>query len=266
MRIGGARQIGVIFLALFSVTPALAQVPGAVSPEEVRLAAILDRSLQAYEAVKDYRAVFYKQEEAQGGLGEREMIFLKFEKPFKLFMHWFDTRKKGLQVLYERGRHDGKLAIHKPGLLLGLAPVVFLDRNSPWVREGSESYDIEDAGIGTFLEDFSRMVQKGLDERTIRVEVTENAEEQTVDVRFPGTDPGSGYFAYRVVALFDGVTHLPVQMRLYDWKEKLTGIYEYRDLRLNVGPDDPEFKKVAERRLYKLFMPALPRPAKTKNF
>jgi hypothetical protein len=235
-------------------------------PEEVRLAAVLETSLMAYDAVSDYRAIFRKQEETEGELGGQETIFLKFEKPFKIFMGWLDTHKKGLQVLYERGRHDGKLAIHKPGLLLGLAPVVFLDRNSPWVREGSESYDIEDAGIGTFLVDFSKMVLKGSQEKTIRVQVSENPEGQTVDVAFPGTTPGSGYFAYRVVAFFDGTNHLPVQMSLYDWKEKLVGIYAYQNLLLNIGMDDPEFKKEAERRLYRFFMPPSTRPAKTQNF
>lgn len=277
MRLLAARMLAVFLSALFLSMPVHAQEPAlaekfnelrqlGTNPEEARLAAILEKSLDTYDGVKDYQAVFIKQERTKSELGPREMIFLKFEKPFKIFMHWSDTHKKGLQVLYERGRHDGKLAIHKPGLLLGLAPVVFLDQNSPWVREGSESYDIEDAGIGTFLSDFARMVLRGSGEKKIRVQVSENDQGQTVDVVFPGTMPGSDYFAYRVVAFFDAGSHLPVQMSLYDWEEKLTGIYEYRDLRLNVGADDPEFKKIAEHRLYRLFVPVSARPVRTQNF
>ena len=277
MRSWAAQGAGLFLWAFFLASPVYPLEPtfagkwnelrqSGMNPDQARLAGILEKSLDAYESVKDYRAVFCKQEETKGELGPRETIFLKFEKPFKIFMHWSDTHKKGLEVLYERGRHDGKLAIHKPGLLLGLAPVVFLDRNSSWVREGSESYDIEDAGIGSFLVDFSEMVLKGLREKKIRVQVSENTQGQTVDVFFPGTAPDAGYFAYRVVVFFDGVNHLPVQMSLYNWNEKLTGVYEYQDLKLNVGADDPEFKKVAERRLYTLFAPAAPRPAKVQNF
>lgn len=271
------RGLAMFLSALLLSMPAHAQEPAlaekfnelrqsGMNPEEAHLAAILEKSLYAYDGVKDYQALFTKQERTKNELGPRETIFLKFEKPFKIFMHWSDTHKKGLQVLYERGRHDDKLAIHKPGLLLGFAPVVFLDQESPWVREGSESYDIEDAGIGTFLSDFARMVLRGSGEKKIRVQVSENGQGQTVDVVFPGTAPGSGYFAHRVVAFFDAGSHLPVQMSLYDWEGTLTGIYEYRDLRLNVGADDAEFKKIAERRLYRLFIPASARPVKTQNF
>jgi len=277
MRVRVVRGLAAFFLAFFLSMSAHAQEStlaakfnelrrSGTDPEEARLAAILEKSLDAYNGVKDYQALFTKQEKTKNELGPRETIFLKFEKPFKIFMHWSDTHKKGLEVLYERGRHNGKLAIHKPGLLLGLAPVIFLDQDSPWVREGSESYDIEDAGIGTFLADFARMVLRGSGEKKIRVQVSENDQGQTVDVVFPGTTSGSGYFAYRVVALFDVVSHLPVQMSLYDWEGAPTGIYEYRDLKLNVGADDPEFKKIAERRLYRLFMPVSARPVRTQNF
>ena len=223
--------------------------------DRARLTALLEKSLAAYAAVNDYRAVFLKQELQNGALGGRETIFLKFEKPFKIFLHWSDTSKKGLQVLYERGRHDGKLAIHQPGLLFGLAPVVFLEQSSPWVREGSESYDIEDAGIGTFLEDFAAMVEKGIQENRIRARVTDSEEGAEVDVSFPGTSSGGDYFAGRVEAFFDAKTQLPVRMKLYDWQGNVTGIYAYTELALNIGADDAEFRRLAHKRLQKLYLP-----------
>jgi len=228
-----------------------------VSASVAALLALLVTSSASYDAVNDYTATFLKQETSEGVLGEKETIFLKFEKPFKIFLHWSDTHRKGLQVLYERGRHDGKLAIHQPGLLLGLAPVIFLEQSSPWVREGSESYDIEDAGIGTFLEDFSKMVQKGVEEKKIDVKISDTVEGTEVDASFPGTESGGDYFCSRAEVFFDSKTKLPVRMRLYDWDGKVTGIYEYKDLKLNVGAQDAEFKKIAERKLYKLFVPAV---------
>ena len=230
------------------------------------LQSVLGKSLDAYEAVKDYRAIFLKQELSKGRLGDTERIFLKFEKPFKIFMSWMDTDKKGLQVLYERGRHDGKLAIHKPGLLLGLAPVVFLEQDSPWVREGSESYDIEDAGIGTFLNDFTEVVIKALKQRTLSVQTEESEAGYTADTIFQRSSPDTEYFAYRVTVFFDKQTSLPIQMTLYDCNEKPMGIYQYENLEVNVGMDDADFKKIAQSRLYRLYTPASARPAKTQNF
>lgn len=221
-----------------------------------RLASLLQESLASYDTIRDYQAAFFKQEKDGDILGPKEEIFLKFEKPFKIYMGWMNTHKKGLQVLYERGKHDGKLAIHKPGLLLGLAPVIFLDQNSPWVREGSESYDIEDAGIGSFLIDFADMCAMGASEKKLSVTIDSSSGSDAFDVSFPGTTKeDKGYFAYRVVVRFDATSKLPVKMDLYDWDNKPTGLYAYDDLRLNVGSDDAAFKKTADRHLYKLYFP-----------
>jgi hypothetical protein len=236
-------RVLVALLALLSATPAFA---------DERLDGALTRADAAYAALKDYRAIFTKQEREDGQLGPKETIFLKFEKPFKIFMRWQDTHKEGLQVLYERGKHDNRLAIHKPGLLLGLAPVVFLDQNSPWVREGSESYDIEDAGIGSFLEDFEKMVRLGEKEGTLRVLWEDEA---TVETLFEGSQEDAGYFARRVVVHFDPKTGLPDRMRLYDWNDEPMGDYAYGDLRIDIGRDDPEFQKLALKKLHRLYFP-----------
>ena len=165
-------------------------------------------------------------------------------------MGWLNTEKKDLQVVYERGKHRGKLAIHKPGLGFGLVPVIFLDQNSPWVREGSENYNIEDAGIGTFLADFTQAVKKAeaADELKINFE-----NEETVEVIFDGSKEGSGYFAYRVLVSFDPATALPVKMRLFDWKNELTGAYAYEHLKINLNPEDAEFKQSVNRQLYRVY-------------
>lgn len=230
---------------------------GLVSPcaaDEARFLALLQKSVASYEKVKDYTAIFHKTETDEGKTGPEEIIFLKFEKPFKIFMGWLNTKKKGLQVLYERGRHDGKLVIHKPGLLLGLAPVIFLDQNSPWVKEGSATYDIEDAGIGTFLKDFDRAVTAAKKQEKLTVtalQKTDAGEEFGVTFEDSAKDPV--YFAYRIKVLFDAHNHLPVRMELFDWENQPTGIYFYDNLLLNVGSDDPEFKKQINRRLAKAY-------------
>lgn len=229
----------------------------AANPEEARLAALLEKGMSAYEGLRDYRAVFHKQENSNGRPGPVEKIYLKFEKPFKIFLGWMNTQKKGLQVFYERGRHDGKLAVHTPGILSAVRPVIFLDQDSPWVRAGSASYDIEDAGIGTFLYDFVGAVLHAARERKLRVIFSEkksagDLDGDRVDVIFRNSRKSSIYFAYRVRVIFDGKTGLPVQMELFDWENRPTGIYAYRDLKLNVGLDG-EFKRLINKHLLKVY-------------
>ncbi len=226
------------------------------APEEgyFKLSQILEKSNNFYASVANYSALFYKQEVAKGKLQEQEKIFLKFEKPFKIFMGWLNTEKKDLQVVYERGKHRGKLAIHKPGLGLGLIPVVFLDQNSPWVREGSESYDIEDAGIGSFLEDFSRVVFKAQKEGMLKVNFLQDpGGQETVEVVFDDPQKNPEYFARRIIVSFDEKTKLPVRMKLFGWDDQPTGVYSYEDLKVNLAAEDPEFKQQINRQLYRVY-------------
>ncbi len=219
------------------------------NPDEIRLAENLEKALLRYDSLQNYKALFEKTElDKDGKMGATEKILFKFEKPFKLFMGWMNTHKKGLQVVYERGKHDNKLAIHKPGLLLGFAPVIFLEQNSPWIREGSGSYNIEDAGIGTFLYDFSKAVLKAYEQHKLKVEHSGAA----TRVTFEDTTDDEDYFAYRVETVFEETTGLPSEMKLYDWDDQLTGSYAYRELRVDLERDE-EFKEVANRHLMRVY-------------
>lgn len=218
--------------------------------------AALARSVEAYANLNDYTATFEKREiDKEGKLDEPESIAFKFEKPFKLFMAWTTSRKKGLQLVYERGQHDNKLAIHQPGLAFGLVPVVFLPQDSPWVREGSASFNIEDAGIGTFTTDFAAAVEAARAEGKLEVRAADApAGRKGFDVTFPGEKKKSPYFAKRVVVHFDEATGLAVFEQLYGWDGNVIGAYEYKDVKLDVGPDPgPVFKKIANKHLLRVY-------------
>ena len=246
----------IFLLILFLISVPAKKLWAEADDSHARFASILEKSNRFYESVKNYSAIFRKQENAKGKLQETEQIFLKFEKPFKIFMGWLNTDKKDLQVVYERGKHNGKLAIHKPGLGFGLLPVVFLDQKSPWVREGSEAYDIEDAGIGTFLADFTSAVAQARDANQLKVNFLESESSidgETVEVIFDGSDKNSGYFAYRVLVFFDAKTSLPVKMQLFNWNNQLTGTYAYENLKINLAADEAEFKQQINRQLYRVY-------------
>lgn len=227
-------------------------VASSADPAVRSLGERLRRGLESYERIRDYRAVFLKTEKDKTGqMGDEERILLKFEKPFKIYMAWLNTHKKGLQVMYERGKHDNKLGIHKPGLAFGLAPILFLPQDSPWVREGSAAYNIEDAGIGTFLYDFAVSVVEASEKGRLKVEAPD--QDGWVDVSFPGTVKDKVFFAYRVKVFFDEATGLPVRMRLYDWQDRPTGTYAYEELKVDIGAEDPEFGKHVHRKLYRIY-------------
>ncbi|MBI4353324.1 MAG: DUF1571 domain-containing protein [Candidatus Omnitrophica bacterium] len=244
---------------IFGLASAFVWVSGwAGEKEEERLGVLLKEGLSFYETIQDYKAIFRQTEGAKGVLGRTEEIYLKFEKPWKIYLGWLDGGKKGLQVVYEKGKNDGKLVVHEPRLLFGLMPVIFLDRKSPWVRQGSAAYDIEDAGIGTFLFDFAKAVIQAQKENRLKVgflgRVSEGGlEGEKVEVTFPGTKKDSVYFAYRVRVLFDEKTRLPVEMELFDWQNQKTGVYVYQNLKVNVGGNDEEFRKQIDKHLFRIY-------------
>jgi len=229
-----------------------------LSQESKRLAENLNQAMRFYQSVRDYKTVFYKMERSEKGeLEPAEQIFLKFEKPWKIYMKWMNTEKKGLEVVYEKGKNKGKLVIHQPHLLFGLAPVVFLDQKSPWAQKGSASYNIEDAGIGAFLFNFTNAVVQASQDKKIKVNFYGKRKFRELSVEkweviFLESENKPGFFAYRVIVFFDEKHHLPIQMELLNWQNKTTGIYEYKNLKINVG-EDPEFKKEINPHLYKVY-------------
>ncbi len=62
--------------------------------------------LEAEEAlanIDSYTAVFHKQERVKGWLKAEEVVFLKFKKPFKVYMRWLKDPGKGREVVYADG-------------------------------------------------------------------------------------------------------------------------------------------------------------------
>ncbi|MEI8344769.1 MAG: DUF1571 domain-containing protein, partial [Candidatus Omnitrophota bacterium] len=235
-----AALTGVCVILLFAATPAtglqrtqddtaarireLSQSPTLPQPEGTLLK-LLTRALDRYEHLKDYECLFDKQEaRPDKTTGPAERLFLKFEKPFKIYLGWLNTDKAGLQVVYERGRHDNQLAVHQPGLLFGLAQVVFLSQDSPWVKEGSASFNIEDAGIGTFLYEFCEAVLEASTQKRLQVHPARLGRMgEAFEVTFDVAELSDVFFARRIVVFFDRTSGLPTRMRLYDWEAKLIG-------------------------------------------
>lgn len=223
-----------------------------------RLAVLLRRANGAYSSLENYEALFYKTEKTvRKNAGQTEKIYLKYEKPWKIFMKWLNTEKKGLEVLYEKGKNEDKIAVHLPGLVMSLVPVIFLDQNSPWVRQGSESHGIRDAGIGIFLADLSDAVARASLEKRLRVTLISSPTQkskwtETVDITFLNTAKDAGYFTYRLRVRFDRKTDLPVWMELFGWENASEGIYVYHHLKTNLK-EDATLKKHIHGALYKVY-------------
>ena len=102
-----------VLLALIFCAAVL--VPSFLSASDPKdaLTSLLEQMELSYAKVKDYQAVFHKQERLEGKLLPEETIQLKFRKPLNIYMNWIGERLKGQEALYVRGQYENKLIAHR---------------------------------------------------------------------------------------------------------------------------------------------------------
>lgn len=200
----------------------------------------LEAMEDAYRKVRDYTVVFSKQERVKGKLLPRETIHVKFRKPYSLYMRWSGAVKAGQEVLYVRGKHDGKLRAHPgsfPDVTVGLAPT------SSLAMKGNR-HPITDASLGDVLRLMMNDLRRSRERPQDGVTMTDLGEDtrhgarvRCIDTRFPAP----GYYAAHVRLCSFVASKLLSRVQVWDAKEQLLEDYEYRDLRVNVGLRDQDF-------------------------
>lgn len=211
--------------------------------EESHLFRLLEKVTQSYESVRDYTALFYKRERVDGEWMPEETVFLKFQKPFRVYLRWLPGAHGGREALYVEGANGNKVLIHEPD---GIARFfTFLLDPGGWRILQESRYPFTEIGIGRLIEriaqDARRAWSKGelrlIDRGTSTIKGREVLEVEGILPR----DPRAGYSYYRSTLSIDREFGLPVKASIYDWDNRLVGTYAYTDLRLNLGLGNEEF-------------------------
>ena len=193
----------------------------------------------SYAKVSDYVATFHKQERIKNKLQRREVIQVKFRKPYSIYMKWRDGAYKGREALYVRGKNNGQLRVHTgsfPDITVDIAPTNSL------AMKGNR-HPITEASLGGIVGLIVRDLRRSDARPQDRVELRDlNVSEQhgklvrCFDARFP-----AGYYGHHVELCMFVDSSLPSRVRVWDAEEVLLEDYEYRDLRINVGLRDLDF-------------------------
>jgi len=77
----------------------------------------LRKAEAAYDRVTSYTAIFHKQQRVAGKLGPEETIFVKFKKPFSLYMKWIKAPYQASELLYVAGWNENRVRAHRGGIL-----------------------------------------------------------------------------------------------------------------------------------------------------
>ncbi len=235
----GSKQFVFSFL-LLTIDALVASV---VFAEQRQLFGLLERMEKSYANVRDYTALFRKRERIDGEWRPEEVSFLKFQKPFKVYMRWLSGPPEGREALYVEGANNNQVIVHEPRGFSSFFTVLLEPGNRRILRESR--YSFTEIGIGRLIERVGRDARRAWARGEMRLVDRGKAKVMGKDVRqIEGILPKereAGYASYRMVLGIDEETGLPIQASIYDWDDAITGEYLYGDLRLNPGLGEADF-------------------------
>ncbi|HUS92923.1 MAG TPA: DUF1571 domain-containing protein [Phycisphaerae bacterium] len=197
------------------------------------------------ENYRDYTCTFIKQERLKGALGEEQEIRVKFlASPFSVVMNWVRNAPIGDQVLYVGGKYNGNMIVRPKGGFLQMLTGGYVLRKP----------DGPDAMKNTLRPVSMFGFERGLDEL---VKVYAQARDSgDLKQGFGGFAEVAGrktlvlerhlpakpdYPAWKTLIYIDAEHMVPTCIEGWDWDERLTSRYVYKDIRFNVGLTEDDF-------------------------
>lgn len=196
------------------------------------------------DRTESYTTIFHKQERVKGWLKTKETVYLKFKKPFKVYMKWIEDPGKGREILYVDGWNNNRILFRDPGFL-GVV-IMNLRPEGPLAMNGSR-HPITEVGLNHLIKVFGDNLRRGL--RSGELECKRCKEGtvygrkiQPMELIFP-RDPRNGYYCYRSIISLDIEKRVPIRVQVFDWEDRLIEDYGYEDLTLNAGLIDADFDR-----------------------
>jgi hypothetical protein len=147
----------------------LAKAPAIVQPDsappvdpKLVLRELQRKAVERYAAIESYCARLRRREQVNGKDSPEEIIAFSFRKqPWSIHMKWLGTEGQGREVIYVKGRYEGKIhTLLGPSDRFFMAgKVVSLTPDSPLVLSRCR-YPITEAGIGPLIERFGQFVYR----------------------------------------------------------------------------------------------------------
>ena len=217
-----------IALALF-ITVAVAA--SGSTQEKIDPEKWVQQAEETYDQLDSYTAIFHKQERVNGKLLEEETIFLKFKKPFKVYMKWIKEPYKGREVLYVEGWNENQIKAHEGGI----TGIVTLNLNpGSFMAMRGNRHPVTDSGIGHLIKIIGENIRRRM--KAGEFNLLERGEEtvyrrktRKVEVIFE-RDRTKGYYVYRVIVNLDEEKKVPIKIQIYDWDDQLVESYGYENL------------------------------------
>ena len=229
------------------------------------LGPLLRRAAHAYEAmqlgVRDYTCTIAKRERVDGRLRAMEFVQAKIRHeqkkngqlvaPFGVYLRFLQPRKvEGREVLFVRGRNQGKMLVKRGGQRLASLTTSLDPRGNLAMREAR--YPVTEIGIKRLVAKLIDVLQEEIQYPECEVKYYRNAKingRSCTRVRVIHPLRRS-HFRYHMAEVFiDDERQIPLRFVSYDWpqaaggKPRLLEEYTYFNLKTNVGLRDTDFER-----------------------
>ena len=212
--------------------------------DQSQLFGLLDKMEASYANVRDYTALFRRQERIDGDWRPEEVSFLKFQRPFKVYVRWLSGPPVGREAIYVQGANENKVVIHEAQGFSSFFSFL-LDPEGKRILKDSR-YPFTEIGIGRLIERLGRDARRAWTKGELRLVDHGKAKVGGRNVRLIEgilpLDRRAGYDSYRMILAIDEESGLPIQASIYGWDNALTGEYGYSELRLNPGLGEADFE------------------------
>jgi hypothetical protein len=197
---------------------------------------------ESYKSIDGYTAILVKGEPKAGKNNKSQKIFVKFKKPFKVYMKWIGDKHAGREVLYVQGENNDHLFAKPDGFLGNILRMVKLPSTH---RSDGSRHTVRDVGIGKLVESILDITLEAKKQNDLNLVcngvVVRNGRKAYEIERFLPQDK-ERYEYKRVLLYVDTATKLPLEAYAYDKNGKLSEYCVYRIIKLNPALKDAEFK------------------------
>jgi hypothetical protein len=202
----------------------------------------IEETEAAYDRVESYTAIVHKQQRVEGKLLPEETIFLKFGKPFSLYMKWIKAPYKGSELLYVAGWNENRVRAHRGGLLRFITRN--LDPGDPALMKGNLR-PVTDIGIGQLVKAVAAIARTAIKAGELgfverEAESVYGRRTRVVEVVFPD-ERAWGHDGRRLVINQDIESKILIRIRVYDREDRLVENYGYEELDLDARLTDADF-------------------------
>lgn len=203
------------------------------------------------DKIQDYSATVVKRERIGNKLSEYEYLFVKIRKePFSVYIYFMGPAAvKGREVIYVKGRNDGKMWAHSTGLqktLLGTLSLLPTGRIAMY----NQRYPLTEIGLMNLVDRLIEIGERDMKYGECEVQFFEGAkinDRSCTCIQVMHPVPRRNFLFHLARIFVDDELNIPIRYEAHSWPEKPGGPpvlleeYTYLDIKINNGFTDADF-------------------------